>query len=148
MSEHFPKVTPVCTNLFSDSKGEPSVHGFVQVVVSKCARRFLDETKAQTVTVTGFTDVNIKRAKTAIDRNRAWALHRAEELIKQHPSASEKVVRRERGSDSRERGIYVVKRFEQHEWCSKDGACFATLPNYRFVNDHVVAQTRPEHGDM
>ena len=35
---HFPKITPLCTNL--------SVHGFVQVVDRKCAKRILEECAA------------------------------------------------------------------------------------------------------
>ena len=59
MSTHFPKVTPLCTNLFSDSKGEPSVHGFVQVVGSKCAKRILEECAAEQLKIDGFPDVTI-----------------------------------------------------------------------------------------
>ena len=86
MAGHFPKVTSVSTNLFSDSKGEPSVHGFVQVVDSKCAKRIVEECGAQHWKLDGFPDVKIKRAKAAVDMNRDWALRRAEELVKSHPA--------------------------------------------------------------
>ena len=123
ISTHFPKVTPLCTNLFSDSKGEPSVHGFVQVVDSKSAKRIVEECVAQKWKVEGFPEVKIKRAKAAVDRNRDWALRRAEELVKQHPAASSKRVEVERGSSTRERGIYAdgVRVFEQIGRFSKDG---------------------------
>ena len=57
-----------------------------------------------------------------MDRNRDWALYRAEEIIKQQPSVVGKGVVRERGSDSRVRGIYVdgVRAFEQSGRYSKD----------------------------
>ena len=123
MAAHFPKVTPVCTNLFSDSKGEPSVHGFVQVVDSKCAKRIVEECGAQHWKLDGFPDVKIKRAKAAVDMNRDWALRRAEELVKSHPAALGKTVNMERGSNTHERGIYVdgVRVFEQGSRFSKDG---------------------------
>ena len=59
----------------------------------------------------------------ATDRNRDWALRRAEELGKQHAAASSKAVLVERGSSTRERGIYVegVRVFEQVGRFSKDG---------------------------
>ena len=47
IAAHFPKVTPVSANLFSDNKGEPSVHGFVQLVDSRCAKRVVEECAAQ-----------------------------------------------------------------------------------------------------
>ena len=123
MAAHFPKVTPVCTNLFSDNKGEPSVHGFVQVVDSKCAKRIVEECGAQHWKLDGFPDVKIKRAKAAVDMNRDWALRRAEELVKSHPAALGKTVNMERGSNTHERGIYVdgVRVFEQGSRFSKDG---------------------------
>ena len=54
-----------------------------------------------------------------------WGLRRAEELVKQHPAASSKRVEVERGSSTRERGIYVdgVRVFEQIWRFSKDGVC-------------------------
>ena len=41
MSTNFPNITPTCINLFSDKNGEPAVHGFVQVVDTKCAKRII-----------------------------------------------------------------------------------------------------------
>ena len=132
MSTHFPKVTPVGTNLFSDNNGDPSIHGFVQVVDSKCAKRIVEECAAQKWKVDGFPNVRVKRAKAAVDLNRDWALHRAEELVKQHPAAAGKAVALERGSSTRERGIYIdgVRVFEQVGIFSKDGVflhAFASL---------------------
>ena len=132
METNFPKVTPVCTNLFSDKNGDPSVNGFVQVVDSKCVKRIIDEITSKNLTFGDFKDVKIKRAKAAVDRNRDWALYRAEELIKTHSAAVGKAVVRERGSDSRVRGVYVdgVRAFEQSSRFCKDGVflkAFAAL---------------------
>ena len=132
METNFPKVTPVCTNLFSDKNGDPSVNGFVQVVDSKCVKRIIDEITSKNLTFGDFNDVKIKRAKAAVDRNRDWALYRAEELIKTHSAAVGKAVVRERGSDSRVRGVYVdgVRAFEQSSRFCKDGVflqAFAAL---------------------
>ena len=132
METNFPKVTPVCTNLFSDKNGDPSVNGFVQVVDSKCVKRIIDEITSKNLTFGDFKDVKIKRAKAAVDRNRDWALYRAEELIKTHSAAVGKAVVRERGSSTRERGIYLdgVRVFEQVGRFSKDGVflhAFASL---------------------
>ena len=95
----------------------------MQVVDSKSAKRIVEECVAQKWKVEGFPDVKIKRAKAAVDRNRDWALRRADELVKQHPAASSKRVEVERGSSTRERGIYVdgVRVFEQILRFSKDG---------------------------
>ena len=131
MRTNFPKITPVSRNMFSDTKGDASVHGFVQVVDNRCARRIIDECKSRKLVVSGFENVKIKRAKSAIDRNRDWALYRSEELIKAHPSAFGKDVRRERGSETRERGIYVddVRAFEQAGRYSKDGVFLHAFSN-------------------
>ena len=69
-----------------------------------------------------FPDVKIKRAKAAINMNHDRALRRAEELVKPHPAAVGKTVTMERGSNTRERGIYVdgVRVFEQSSRFSKD----------------------------
>ena len=82
--------------------------------------------------VDGFPNAIVKRAKVAVDLNRDWALHRAEELVKQHPAAAGKAVALERGSSTRERGIYIdgVRVFEQVGRFSKDGVflhAFASL---------------------
>ena len=122
IAANFPKITPTCINLFSDKNGEPSVHGFVQVVDSKCAKRIIDESNSKQLKLADFKDLKIKRAKSAVDRNRDWALYRAEEIIKQQPSVVGKAVVRERGSDSHVRGRYVdgVRAFEQSGRYSKD----------------------------
>ena len=73
MQTNFPKITLVCTNLFSDKNGEPSVHGFVQVVDSKCVKRIMDEVASKQLEVADFNDLKIKRAKAAVDRNQDWA---------------------------------------------------------------------------
>ena len=54
-----------------------------------------------------------------------------EELIKAHPSAFGKDVRRERGSETRERGIYVddVRAFEQADRYSKDSVFLHAFSN-------------------
>ena len=132
METNFQKVTPVCTNLFSDKNGDPLVNGFVQVVGSKCVKRIMDEITSKNLKLCDFNDVKIKRAKAAVDRNRDWALYRAEELIKKHSAAVGKAVVRERGSDSRVRGVYVdgVRAFEQSSRYCKDGVflqAFAAL---------------------
>ena len=123
MKIHFPKITPVSTNLFSDKKGEPSVHGYVQFADSKYVKRVIDECKSAEHRVVGFPEVKIKRANSAVDRNRDWALYHAEELIKKHPSAVGKAVVRERGSATRERGVYVdgIRVFEQMGRYTRDG---------------------------
>ena len=82
--------------------------------------------------VDGVPNVRVKRPKAAVDLNRDWALHKAEELVKQHPAAAGKAVDMERGSSTRERGIYAdgVRVFEQLGRFSKDGVflhAFASL---------------------
>ena len=54
--------------------------------------------------------------------NRDWALRRADGLVKQHAAAVGKTLTMERGSNTRERGIYVdgVRVFEQSSRFSKD----------------------------
>ena len=60
-------------------------------------------------------DVKVERAKGAVDRNRDWALCRAEGMIKQHAAAAGKAVVRERCTDSRVCVVYVdgVRAFDQ-----------------------------------
>ena len=81
--------------------------------------------------IDGFPDVKIKSAKAAIDRNRDWALRRAEELAKQHPAGAGKAVVLEPGSSTRERGIYVdgVRAFEQVSRFSKGGVFLHAFAN-------------------
>ena len=54
--------------------------------------------------------------------NRDWALRRADELVKQHPATTGNTVTLERGSNTRERGIYVdgVRVLDQGSRFSKD----------------------------
>ena len=123
MSTNFPKISPVHVNMFSDKDGQPSVNGFVQVVDDKCARKIVEHVKDKSLKVSGFDGVKVGRAKSAIDRNRDWALARAEELVKAHPAASSKLVKKEYGGEDKVRGIYVdgVRVFEQPGRFSKDG---------------------------
>ena len=48
----------------------------------------LKNARQKKMKIDGFPDVKIKSAKAAIDRNRDWALRRAEELVKQHPAGA------------------------------------------------------------
>ena len=76
-----------------------------------------------------FPDVKIKRAKAAVDMNRDWALRRADELVKQHPATAGNTVTLERGSNMRERGIYIdgVRVFDQGSRFSKDGVFYTRM---------------------
>ena len=118
-----PKVASVHTNIYPNYSGDPSVHGFVEVVDERCARRVVDESKSRSLKVQGMDQVNVKRAKSRIDMNRDWALRRAEEMIKDNSLANGKDVKQERGSDKIVRGIYVngIRVFEQIGRYSKDG---------------------------
>ena len=114
-------------NLFPDKNGDPSVHGFVEVGDEKYARRVVDDCKTRKLMLQGINGVKIKRAKTRIDMNRDWALHRAEEIIKEHPDGKNKDIKMERGSAEKDRGIYVngSRVFEQPGRYSKDGVFLA-----------------------
>ena len=63
------------------------MHGFVQLVDSRCVKRVVEECAAQRWKLDEFPDVTIKLAKAAVDMNRDWALRRAEELVKPHLAA-------------------------------------------------------------
>ena len=110
-----------------------SKHGYVQFADSKYAKRVIDECKSAEHRVVGFPEVKIKRANSAVDRNRDWALYHAEELIKKHPSAVGKAVVRERGSATRERGVYVdgINVFEQMGRYTRDGVFLHDFANLR-----------------
>ena len=120
MKTHFPKITPVHTNLFSDKKGEPSIHGFVQLADAKYVKRVVDECKSSQHSVSGFPEVKVKRAKSAVDRNRDWALYRAEEMLKEDLRCIGKNIEKKRGKD---RGIIVdgTPAFVQSERYAKGG---------------------------
>ena len=120
MRTHFRKNTPVHTNLFSDKKGEPSTHGFVQLADSKYVKRVIDECKSSQHVVPGLPEVKVKRAKSAVDRNRDWALYRAEEMLKEDLRCIGKNIEKKRGKDS---GIIVdgTPVFVQSERYAKGG---------------------------
>ena len=98
------------------------VQGFVQTVDNKCAKRIIDESNSKQLKAPRFQRCENQTAKSALDRNRDWALYHAEKIIKQQPSVVGKAVVRERGNDSRVRGIYVdgVELSSKGSTCSKD----------------------------
>ena len=96
--------------------------------------------KARSLTVLGFDGVRVKPENTAIDKNRNWALNKADQMIKEDDRAVDKFVEKKQGND---KGIYVdgMAAFVQRERYSIGGEFICSLSNFRLPWGHgEVAQ--------
>ena len=107
-------------DLFSNKQGEPTEHGFAEVVSKSVARKILKKINADTLKLNAFPNVEIKPAQTDIDRNRNWALREAESLIRASPASNGKQIKVERKQN---RGIHVDGKpaFTQADRFAKNG---------------------------
>ena len=86
--------------------------------------------KSRKLTVHGFDAVRVKPKNTEIDRNRNWALNKADQLIKEDDRAIDKLVETRPGKD---RGIYVygIPAFLQRERYAKGGEFVSVFADLR-----------------
>ena len=108
MKMHFPEMRPSCINLFPDKAGRASVNGYVELGSPTQVRIITEQVRALSLQVDCHKGVKIKSALMEIDRNRNWALLKAEELIKASPCSHAKNVTVKRGDKvGAVRGVYV-----------------------------------------
>ena len=80
MKTHFPEMRPCCVNLFPDKAGRSSLNGYVELGSPMQVRMITEQVRELSLQLDGHKGVKIKPALTDIDRNRNWALQKAEEL--------------------------------------------------------------------
>ena len=79
--------------------------------------------RSRKLVLDGHAAVKIKPALTDIDKNRNWALSKAEEFVKASPLSSEKSVTVQKGDRSGSvRGVYVIAAFTQADRFAKGGS--------------------------
>ena len=66
--------------------------GFLEFRTEDASRSFLDRVPNKSAQLTDGTRVKLKRALTEFNKQRNWALRKAEELIKAEPATKDKQV--------------------------------------------------------
>ena len=66
---HFPEMSQMCTNLFPDEFGRPSLDGFVEFASPGQARLINEQICAQSLQLENHKTVKIRAALTDIDRS-------------------------------------------------------------------------------
>ena len=130
MKHNFPSMQIKHIDVSLNREGHMTTHGYVEVGSKQHARLVTSTAKSRSLTVPGFDGVRVKPENTEIDRNRNWALNKADQLIKKDDRAVDKLVEKKLGKD---RGIYVdgVPAFVQRTRYSKGVEFVGNFANLR-----------------
>ena len=120
MKLHFLKIQVNHIDVSFNKTGELASHGYVEIGSKQHARLITSTARKDHLTVPGFEKVSIKPENTDIDKNRNWALNKAEEILKEDDLCYGKLIEKKRGKG---RGIEVdgILAFVQRERYAKGG---------------------------